>query len=343
MRISSLKNSNKQTNTKAGDQKKDSNCRFGRVPKKIEYTNDFNIMKLHQQVLGEIDPNRRPSYWSEVRGLINQFIMLCPTASRREQEFGASPDKLDEEVLKEQKERIIDEYMKIVRNYFDIDIKKKQKEIEEGKCEECGGELEEWPEYYKCLKCKAKYSVRETDIDLVDTENITTRATTDKKSQIKSTITHFEGRQPPETIPGEVRQAIKDYANKNCIDLTRITKEALYSIMHKKIKSIMIEGESKPMNEFFADINLLHHEFTGTPLPDITHIRDRLIKRYEELIKVGTTPKIQYTLYRLLQLEEYPCEIVDFPSLYGSESMSTWDSDFKKLVAEVKKTSKFRW
>lgn len=208
---------------------------------------------------------------------------------------------------------------------------------------ECGGQLQEWPDYNKCVRCNGLYPLRDNIIELADVEIGTARSTSDKRAQFRNAVIHFEGTQDPKSIPIEVREAIVSFADRSSIDLTRATKETLFTIMQKKVKTVVIDDTTKQMSEFFPDINLLHHEFTGTPLPDLAHIRNRLFARFDEVSKSGTSLKIQYILYRLLRLEEYPCDITDFPSIYGSESFNTWETEFKKITTDLKKKSEYRW
>ena len=325
--------------------------RVGNLPTEITYKDDYNIVVLHQKAINTIDPNVRAVYSSKAYPLVQSYTLITPRAAKYVQIYGEDPPKIEEELLC-QRNRIVEEYFDILREFFpNIYINKIDKPHEDGICPDCGMQLQDWTDYYYCTKCNLTCPISDIPIDLADgdtcsTNNTISKSTTDKKAQLRNVINKFEGLQSPDSIPETVRASINAYIEMNNIDVLTLTKEGLLAIMRKLRKE-----QGIITIEHYLDLNLLHNEITGHPLPNLSHIRDRLYRRYDELLKISNKKesgislvnKLLFFLLKFLQLEEYPCTIADIPILKTCDCLSNWETEFRRLCPQLSKESRFNW
>lgn len=344
----------------------------GQLPPEITYKDDYNIVVLHQKALNTIDPRDKVIYSVRAYPLIQQYTIINPRAAKHTHIYGEEVVKVEEE-LYDQRTRIVSEYLDILSDFFPkLVIKRIDSAHVEGICVKCGNQLQDWTDYYYCTNCHLTCPVSESLIDIADGENVSStnvsKSAVDKRLHFRNVVNKFEGLQSPDSIVVEVRELISRYIRDNNIVESSLTKEGLLSILKKLkrdnksslervSKSIRIstafsaDGYNVVTSDHFLDINLLHHELTGSALPNLSHIRDRLFKRYDELLKVSNkkesgislATKQLFFLYKFLQLEEYPCSLPDIPVLKTCDCLSNWETEFRRLSPELTKISKLKW
>lgn len=322
----------------------------GQLPTEITYKDDYNIVLLHQKALNTIDDTSKPMFISRAYPIIQSYMMINPKSARTIQIYGEEPAKIEPALL-EQRNRLVDEYLGVLQDFFpSLIVIRLERKHEEGICIDCGNILEDWNDYYYCSLCNLTCPVTDIPIDLADGENTTntntSKSAVDKRAQLRYIVMKFEGLQAPDSIAPVVRQEISTYIDLTETDRDNLTKEQLFFIMKKLRKA----GKAITTDNYH-DINLLHHEITGHPLPNLSHIRDRIFRRYDELLKISNkkesgislSTKLLFFLFKFLQLEEYPCAISDIPVLKLSDCLSNWETEFRRLCPELSKNSKFNW
>lgn len=245
--------------------------------------------------------------------------------------------------------KIKDKFIRIARKFFPIESVESFHSIPE--CKTC---LNNSPVILLgthiniCAVCGTEVDVSQVSFAHNDNErvNITSKYQYDRRVHFKECINQFQGKQNS-TIKQKVYDSIiLQLVNHGLVNEDATTKEEKYANVTKQHISIFLKETG--YSNHYEDINMIYHNITGKPLPDISHIEHLLMEDFDKLSNIYDeeyirTRKItrknfintQYVLYQLLKRHKFPCSRNDFVFLKTVERQGFHDDIcsnlFKKL------------
>lgn len=233
------------------------------------------------------------------------------------------------------KKKLFDEYIQIAKKY--VDIKTDEEEFKEktecsvcnsqnfyineneSTCKDCGI-VEEILNVNSCLK----------DIDRI---NISIKYSYDRQIHFKECINKFQGKYTyiePKVFEDLERSFKQNGLVKN-EDYSKVTKQHILLFLKEN-------GHVK----HYYDVNYLYSYYTKTPPNDISHIEQKILEDFNELVELyekeyknDTTRKnfinTHYVLFQLLRRHKYPCNKEDFNMLKTYEKRIYHDDVIQHL------------
>lgn len=236
------------------------------------------------------------------------------------------------------KNQIVLEFLRIAKQYVNLE-NFKQKQRNTPLCDVChSGNLRESDDnsIFICA-CGNQIEVLDDAPTFKDAErvNMSTRYTYTCRGHFNEAMNRFEGKQNTE-ISQNVLDILKREMVLHGLTPKTFTKDHLY----------MFLSENK-LSDFYADINLIYFLITSTDAPDITKYRNELFEMFDQLEEAYQIVKdddrlnslnVNWKLYKLLQLLDYPCKKDDFfclktPTKQG-EHEETWYAMIEYLRAQ---------
>jgi hypothetical protein len=210
------------------------------------------------------------------------------------------------------KNQIILEFLRISKQYVNLE-NFRQKQRNTPICDVChNNNLRESDDnsIYVC-KCGNQIEVLDDAPTFKDSErvNMSTRYTYTCRGHFNEAMNRFEGKQNTEIAQGTLDILIREMQLHGLSPKT-FSKDHLY----------MFLSENK-LSDFYADINLIFFLITKINPPDITKYRNELLEMFDQLEEAYKLVKdddrlnslnVNWKLYKLLQLLDYPCKKDDF-------------------------------
>lgn len=163
--------------------------------------------------------------------------------------------------------------------------------------------------------------------------NMSSRYTYSCRGHFIEAINRFQAKQNTE-IPQEVLDIL--YAEMKLHNLTSKTvgKDDLYAFLsdHK-------------LGDSYADINLIHFLITKQPAPDITNYVEELLEMFDQLEDSYREVKdaerlnslnVNWKLYKLLQLLDFPCKKGDFYCLKTPTKQDEHEEKWSSMISYLK-------
>jgi len=185
-----------------------------------------------------------------------------------------------------------------------------------------------------CKKCGKEIEIIDDtpsfkDIDRI---NMSNRYVYTKDGHFIDAMDKFEGNQ---TV--EIKDEVYDMITKE-MKYHNLTKETI-----SKDHTYMFLAENGYSNEY-ENINLIYSKFTGKPAPNISEYRQNCLNRLEiiemayKIIK--DTDKINsynvnFKLFKILELEGYPCKKEDFYILKTQDRLSEHNAIWKSIIDHI--------
>jgi hypothetical protein len=263
-------------------------------------------------------------------------------------------------------DEIIQKYMRLIRplvSFISLDVpvqdgsvSKKASEVSvPSSCPECNSEhpflsIDNNP---TCSECGIVVSHTHNSISFKDINrvNIYNKYTYDRRTHFRDTINQFQGKQNAVIDPSLYTELIKRLVSYHLIPddwevlLHTIPREKVFEKVDKQ--HIMIFLKDMKQSKYYEDINLIYHQITHKPIPDISHLEntlmndfDMLIDQYDKTIKSNQTSRknfinTQYVLYQLLKRHKFPCRQDDFSMLKTIDRKYYHDEVCRKLFEEL--------
>lgn len=211
------------------------------------------------------------------------------------------------------KNQIILDYLRIAKEY--VEISNFRQRTRRTLCEAChSANLEVSEEDGASLICKVcsnKNEVLDDAPTFKDSErvNMSSRYTYTCKGHFIDAMNRLEGKQNI-TIDPEILDVLRRELELHNLTPLTATKDHIYMFMSER-----------KLSDFYADINLIFFLICGVNPPDITAYRDELLEMLEQLEEAYVVVKdndrfnslnVNWKLYKLLQLVDYPCKKDDF-------------------------------
>ena len=238
------------------------------------------------------------------------------------------------------KEGLAAEYLRIAREYIPIDefIASTRKMS----CPVCGGtsfNCEEDETSYICanVECATVVDLLSDAPTFKDTDrvNMAARYTYTCRTHFIDAMNRFEGIQNTEIKPEILDILRREMTNHSLTDKS-VTKDHLY----------MFLAENQ-LSSHYEDLNLLYKLIAGVVPPSISEYRTELLDMFQQV--EDTYPEIKdpervnsmnvnFKLYKLLQLLDYPCRKDDFYILKTPAKLGEHDEKWNELIdALIKK------
>ena len=248
----------------------------------IRAIRDFNtqIARL-QKKIQELKKQEKKydEYINETKDLLDQFQKFAI----RNVEFGAEPSQEEEREDKEQL-RIIENFFSICRKYSNIiPVRKMEKD---DTCPECHEPMKVKEHLLVCSKCSIEQvqlsvtNITTSDFDSANSCNISEKE--DVKNLIE-TMLKIQGKHSEKPPANVYKQLDKYFQSKGMMTSEEIQKQDLnddgtrgpYTIDHLQ------EGLKKTgNNKLYPHLNLIAYEYWSWPLPDFSHIEEKIISDY---------------------------------------------------------------
>jgi hypothetical protein len=211
------------------------------------------------------------------------------------------------------KNQIILDYLRIAKEYVEISNFKQR--TRRTLCEACHSSnleiSEEDGASLICKVCSNKNEVLDDAPTFKDSErvNMSSRYTYTCKGHFIDAMNRLEGKQNI-TIDPEILDVLRRELDLHNLTVNTATKDHIYMFMSER-----------KLSDFYADINLIFFLICGINPPDITAYSDELLEMLEQLEEAYVVVKdndrfnslnVNWKLYKLLQLVDYPCKKDDF-------------------------------
>ena len=179
----------------------------------------------------------------------------------------------------------------------------------------------------------------------IDRINITSKYTYDRRVHFNDCILQYQGKQNCTIYPIVYHDLIQQFKRLNLLigDINN-PKEIRYSNITKDHIFILLKETNH--SKHYEDINLIHYKLTNIKPPDISHLKDKLMKMFDKLIKDYNIIKIKYNikrksslnvhylLYKFLCTLKEPCKKSDFNMLKTLDRQIFHDDICKELFKE---------
>jgi hypothetical protein len=244
------------------------------------------------------------------------------------------------------KNQISVEYLRIAREY--IDLENVHQKIHKSVCNACHGtefSADNDDIAFLVCKCGNQIEVLDNTPSFKDAErvNMSSRYTYTCRGHFIEAMNRFEGKQNTE-IDSTVIEILRKELALHSLSTDKVTKDHLYMFLAEK-----------KLSDYYADINLIYFLITAKDPPDITNYRGELLDMLEQLEEAYREVKdsdrlnslnVNWKLFKLLQLLEYPCRKDDFfclktPAKQGEHEEKWYDMiEYLKIKYPNAKTSK---
>lgn len=238
-----------------------------------------------------------------------------------------------------EKEKIISEYLKIAREFVNIENIIAEKGKNKQDCS-CGGNTFDIDDnIYTCIDCgeqkeKTGGISSYNDINRINTSN---KYTYDRRVHFRDTVYQYQGKQNS-TVKQEVYDQLEkkfklhkllSKSNVRCEKYKHITKEHIYLFLKEN-------GHSR----HYEDITLIYCKITGKKPPDLSEIEAELFEEHEKMLQIYEKIKTdgrknflnaKYVLYQLLLKRRIKCDREDFNVLKTADRLDYHNETCKKI------------
>lgn len=275
------------------------------------------IMEIKDEIESIISGRQLEKYVEETRELIAEYTSLGICENRIS--FGHEEQIVD--YTNPKRIALIEKYLDVAKIYYDVEIYNIPV-ITENNCISCGAIITEEDVSEEGLKqCPSCYATYKTVIynkTAKDSDRITCIKTEDESLEnfIKS-FYRKQGLKSGDNID-DVCQELESYSEvtPGIISGAEIRNLPL-NVRGKKngTNLVMLQKQlyNISRNNYYEDANLIAHKYWGWQLPDYSHLYDRVIRIYNETLKVfknipmkererKSNLSTQFVLFKILQL-----------------------------------------
>lgn len=286
---------------------------------------------------------------------IAEYVCLANPVLEKYKKLIQTPMKIDffksQKMLSDnsekEKQEIIDKFLDIAKKYVPIRTYKREKS-EKYSCH-CGNisRFIEQQNKIICHECSNVYDIQsvQTSFKDIDRVNLSQKYKYKKKVHFRDTINQYQGKQNKKINPKifqileeqfELHNLVNKEGTTNAEKYANITREQIYMFLFQTDNS-----------NYYEDINMLHHYFTGIPCPDLSSVEhllyedfDKVVDAYESLDNVTRIHFLngQYILYQLLRRRKFKVSESDFDILKTRERLVEHDEIFKEICAKLEWT-----
>lgn len=223
-------------------------------------------------------------------------------------------DTPDIDPYRVRRDELIDDYLKIAREYINIEgerVKIKKMACSDDKCDSRDFSYEDDDSSYTCKKCGSIVEIIDESPSYKDTDriNMSSKFRYSVTGRFYETMKKYQGRQNKTILP-QVIDTIMEEMSRHNISKKEVTKDHIYMFL-----------QNNDLSNHYEDINLIHAKITGIPAPDISMYENTLMELFVQLEESYAHVKdpwrtnsmnVCYKLYKLLQKIGFPCKREDF-------------------------------
>jgi ribosomal protein L37AE/L43A len=225
-------------------------------------------------------------YISDTQQYINEYTELLD----KKISVSFIKSQKTDDIIK-RKNEIISNYLKLARNYYNIEEFITEKYVTKMICSECDNDtFDESNEHvHICLKCGNQTLIYGGTTIQNDSSRInsTSKYTYDRKVHFKNTVYQYQGKQNS-TIKPEVYTRLNDKFKFHKLLTSGSGKSTYRNIKKEHIYTFLKEnGDSK----HFEDVTLIHYVITGIKPPNISDLEEELFMEHEKILEVYETVK----------------------------------------------------
>lgn len=296
----------------------------------------YNLKKETLQSIHELEKeinliktgNKLKTYHEEVDELIIEYLNL-----KKKQEL--NENELNKRLY------IIDKYLKIAKKYIQINITRIiTKEI--NCCLNCKTSLDGITStnegIIRCINCHNEHKIVNfvKTIQINDNEN-------DIENFIKALMRYQGLQNNPPTI---LYTKLDNYFKERELPISKEIKSLPYNEYGKKGNTnkemLFIALSNIGYSSYYEDINLIGHIYWDWKLPNLTHLKDKILRHYTitqksfykipieircRISSLGT----QYRLWRHLELVGHPCYMNEFKIAENNDSLQNHHRIWKMM------------
>lgn len=228
------------------------------------------------------------------------------------------------------------EYLRIAKEYIDIEsFKQKPQKLVCNSCKSDDLSPSENDSSILTCKCGNVIEILDDAPSFKDSErvNMASRYTYTCKGHFIEAMNRFEGKQNVEIKP-EVISTLKKQIMLHKLTKDTATKDHIY----------MFLSENK-FSDYYADINLIYFMITNVNPPDITEYRNELLEMHDQIEEAYNEVKdkerlnslnVNWKLYKLLQIIDYPCKKDDFFCLKTPAKQGEHEQKWHDMIEYLK-------
>jgi len=246
----------------------------------------------------------------------------------------------------EETNNIIREYLKLVKRYFPSEYLKNNlqdmdkyimaapgnppqsmRSQKKQKCIGCQMEnikIAVLDSYFICESCGYIYESVTNDISFKDIDriNISNKYQYDRRTHFKDCLNQYQGKQNA-TIDAQVYQDLKEQFRLHHLipeNFDELPKEEAFKEITKE--HVMLFLKETDHTKHYEDVVLIHHQLTGKPTPDISHLENQMLHDFDQLTDLYDKKyrnnerknfiNTNYVTYQLLKRHKFPCKKEDF-------------------------------
>jgi hypothetical protein len=275
--------------------------------------------------------------------------------------FFNKDNKNDNEIKQKQINIILNNYFNLVQTYFPEDyislgcekIKIFVEDIESKnikKCQLCCNDTDTfliYDNHYVCENCGFVSNTTHSNISYkdIDRVNLSSKYTYDRRTHFRDTINQYQGKQNANISKQIYEDLINQFILHGIVpeNYKDLSKDKAFENITKE--HIIIFLKEIDQTKHYEDVTLLHHQITGKPTPDISHLENQLLNDFDQLIDIYDKKyknierknfiNTQYVLYQLLKKHRYPCKKEDFNMLKTVDRKYYHDNICSELFQEL--------
>ena len=258
--------------------------------------------------------------------------------------FFLKMQQTEEDRIKEKrKQEIVRTYLSIARDYVNIECKVQSSvpisvthEIicTNPDCKQKAFEIIE--EQNICMNCGQVNELLDISPKYKDTDrvNMCEPYHYSRRGHMKAAIDKYQGKQNT-TIPDKVYEILRQNIRDHNLDINTVSKDVVYQFL--------AENKAEKLNDYYEDINLIYHNLTGNPLPDISDHEQILLELSDQYDEVYDQLKgerihahnVNHKLYKLLKMIGCDCKKSDFYFLKTKERQDEHDDMWERCVLKL--------
>lgn len=236
------------------------------------------------------------------------------------------------------KNEVVKDYLRVAKEYVNLEnFNQKASKLVCSACHSTDLVVDEEDDsLYICRVCSVITEILDDAPTFKDSErvNMASRYTYTCRGHFKEAMNRFEGKQNT-----EINQAVIDILKKELslhgLTFESTTKDHIYMFLSEK-----------KLSDYYADINLIYFLITGSNPPDITDYRNELLEMHDQLEEAYKEVKdderlnslnVNWKLYKLLQLLDYPCKKDDFFCLKTPTKQGEHEQKWYDMIEYLKK------
>jgi len=257
-----------------------------------------------------------------------------------------------------EKTELIEEYLNIAKKYYNISPPKGGTKSSPAKeimiCSNCKNteNFDNDENIVVCVNCgmEVEYAKFSTSYKDSNRANMNTRYTYDRRVHFRDCINQFQGKQNC-TIQPKVYADLEEQFRQHHLlvepppDCSAETAKHIKFSRIQKSHVLMFLKELK-YSKHYENVNLIHLNLTGIKPDDISHLEEKLMADFDQLIsvydknfknKINRTNFISthFVLYQLLQRHGYPCKKEDFIMLKTDDRKNFHNDVCKEIFMEL--------